>query len=27
MNLPATAKILIGENVLKPADVLVWSEK
>jgi beta-galactosidase len=27
MNLPATAKILIGENVLKPTDVLVWSEK
>jgi beta-galactosidase len=27
MNLPPTAKILVGENVLKPADVLVWSEK
>jgi len=26
MNLPATAKILVGENVLKPAGVLVWSE-
>ncbi|MDP4228484.1 MAG: beta-galactosidase trimerization domain-containing protein, partial [Bacteroidota bacterium] len=26
MNLPASAKILFGENVLKPAGVLVWSE-
>ena len=26
MNLPSTAKILIGENILKPAGVLVWSE-
>jgi beta-galactosidase len=26
MNLPASAKILVGENVLKPAGVLVWSE-
>jgi beta-galactosidase len=26
MNLPESAKILIGENILKPAGVLVWSE-
>jgi len=26
MKLPVSAKILVGENVLKPADVLVWSE-
>ena len=26
MNLPEPAKILIGENILKPAGVLVWSE-
>lgn len=26
MNLPGNAKILIGETVLKPAGVLVWSE-
>ncbi|WP_291125849.1 beta-galactosidase [Flavobacterium sp. UBA6031] len=26
MNLPASSKILVGENVLKPAGVLVWSE-
>jgi beta-galactosidase len=26
MNLPATAKILVGESTLKPAGVLVWSE-
>jgi beta-galactosidase len=26
MNLPANAKILVGENILKPAGVLVWSE-
>ncbi|MFD2324067.1 Beta-galactosidase C-terminal domain [Mucilaginibacter galii] len=24
--LPANAKILIGQKVLKPADVLVWKE-
>lgn len=26
MNIPSSAKILIGEKVLKPAGVLVWSE-
>lgn len=26
MNLPASAKILVGEKVLEPAGVLVWSE-
>jgi beta-galactosidase len=26
MNLPESAKIIIGENILKPAGVLVWSE-
>lgn len=26
MNIPATGKILIGEKILKPAGVLVWSE-
>ncbi len=26
MNIPETAKILIGEKILKPAGVLVWSE-
>jgi len=26
MNLPASAKIFVGENVLNPAGVLVWSE-
>ncbi|MEO8111172.1 MAG: beta-galactosidase [Ginsengibacter sp.] len=26
MNIPATANILVGENTLKPAGVLVWSE-
>jgi len=26
MNLPESAKILIGESTLKPAGVLVWSE-
>lgn len=26
LNLPESAKILIGERTLKPADVLVWSE-
>jgi len=26
MNLPVTAKISVGENILKPAGVLVWSE-
>ena len=26
MNLPATARILVGEKILKPAGVLVWSE-
>jgi beta-galactosidase len=26
LNLPESAKILIGENILKPAGVLVWSE-
>ena len=26
MNMPATAKILVGEKTLKPAGVLVWSE-
>ena len=26
MNIPGTAKILVGEKILKPAGVLVWSE-
>jgi beta-galactosidase len=26
MTLPATARILIGQKILKPAGVLVWSE-
>jgi len=26
MNVPANAKILVGEKTLKPAGVLVWSE-
>ncbi|HET9571061.1 MAG TPA: beta-galactosidase [Bacteroidales bacterium] len=26
MNLPASAKVLVGEKILKPAGVLVWSE-
>ena len=26
MNIPETAKILVGEKILKPAGVLVWSE-
>jgi beta-galactosidase len=26
MNLPQTAKIFVGEKIIKPAGVLVWSE-
>jgi hypothetical protein len=26
MNMPETAKILVGEKILKPASVLVWKE-